>query len=242
MRKNYSWSSMHYINGRWTWLVPPFMYILIIRHCWISIPSKIYHTCRHIGWRSWLFMIVNLYTSRENLTPWLTPSLASPFNTQTLMHKQTSLQYILTCPLNLPIPPYWMYHSPLPFPASPHLSTPLQTPPQLTTHSVKIDEDWINKLQEAYTTDPWCTKLLSASCGMPNLVIKNSLWFVKDCLLVPSNCRVWEHIFCIAHNSLGHFGFFKMYESIKSSYFWPNMHKDLEDGYVPSCMECQHNM
>ena len=76
---------------------------------------------------------------------------------------------------------------------------------------------------------------------MPDLVVRNGLWFVKDRLLVPSNCGVCEHIFRLAHDSLGHFRFFKTYEAIKSSYFWPNMRKDLEEGYVPSCMECQRN-
>ena len=113
--------------------------------------------------------------------------------------------------------------------------------PSDTTYSIKMDEDWVNKIRESYTADPWCAKLLSASRRMPDLVVRNGLWFVKDCLLVPSNCGVREHIFCLAHDSLGHFGFSKTYEVIKSSYFWPNMCKDLEEGYVPSCMECQCN-
>ena len=76
---------------------------------------------------------------------------------------------------------------------------------------------------------------------MPELVVKNGLWFIKDRLIVPAGCGMREHIFCLAHDTLGHFGFFKTYESIKCSYFWPNMRKDLEEGYVPSCMDCQHN-
>ena len=57
----------------------------------------------------------------------------------------------------------------------------------------------------------------------------------------PDSCGVHEQIFQLAHDSLGHFGFSKTYKSIRSSYFWPNMHKDLEEGYVPSCMDCQCN-
>jgi len=76
---------------------------------------------------------------------------------------------------------------------------------------------------------------------MPGLVVKNGLWFVKDRLFIPANCGVCEDSFRLAHDTLGHFGFFKTYESIKSSYFWPNMRKDLEEGYVPSCMDCQCN-
>jgi len=40
---------------------------------------------------------------------------------------------------------------------------------------------------------------------------------------------------------MGHFGFFKSYGSLRESYFWPNMRKDLESGYIPSCMDCQCN-
>lgn len=44
-----------------------------------------------------------------------------------------------------------------------------------------------------------------------------------------------------AHDTLGHFGFHKTYEAIRNSYFWPNMRKDLEEGYIPSCIECSRN-
>ena len=111
------------------------------------------------------------------------------------------------------------------------VNVPVKTP-AATTYSVNIDEDWLCKLCNAYSTDPWCAKLLSASHSMPDLVVKNGLWFIRDRFLVPANCRVCEHIFHIAHDSLGHFGFFKTYEAIKSSYFWLNMHKDLEEGYM----------
>ena len=39
----------------------------------------------------------------------------------------------------------------------------------------------------------------------------------------------------------GHFGFDKSYKSLHSSYYWPNMCWDLENAYIPSCTECQHN-
>jgi hypothetical protein len=33
----------------------------------------------------------------------------------------------------------------------------------------------------------------------------------------------------------------KSYESLRGSYYWPNMRRDLENTYIPSCTECQRN-
>jgi hypothetical protein len=40
---------------------------------------------------------------------------------------------------------------------------------------------------------------------------------------------------------MGHFGAEKAYANLRESYYWPNMRKDLEDAYVPGCIECQCN-
>lgn len=45
----------------------------------------------------------------------------------------------------------------------------------------------------------------------------------------------------LAHDLLGHFGFHKTYRSLRTAYYWPNMRRDLEQGYVKSCPDCQHN-
>jgi len=84
-------------------------------------------------------------------------------------------------------------------------------------------------------------QLLSASRGMPNITIKDGLWFAGEHLIVPAGCPACENIFRVAHDMLGHFGFFKTYGSLRDSYFWPNMRKDLEQGYIPSCIDCQRN-
>ena len=76
-----------------------------------------------------------------------------------------------------------------------------------TSYLLLIDTEWVAKLQDAYKSDPWCCKLLSASQGMPDLVIKDGLWFVNDRLFVPANCGLCKHIFQLAHGTLGHFGF-----------------------------------
>lgn len=112
----------------------------------------------------------------------------------------------------------------------------------MSTHStLSIDDKLLNDILNGYASDPWCSKLLSASKGMPELTIKDGLWFLGSRLIVPGGCGAREYIFQLTHDTLGHFGFFKSYETIRNSYFWPGMRKDLEEGYIPSCAECLRN-
>lgn len=69
----------------------------------------------------------------------------------------------------------------------------------------------------------------------------NSLWYVGDRLIIPWTGSLPELPFQLAHDSLEHFRFNKMYGSHRSAYYRPNMHHDLEKGYVASCPECQRN-
>src|ERR1700678_2783273 len=113
--------------------------------------------------------------------------------------------------------------------------------PRDTKSSVSFDPDFITKICDAYTTDPWCQKLMSASKGMSELTSRDGLWFLGDRLLVPAGGNLRGQIFAMTHDNLGHFGFSKSYKNICRSYFWPGMRKDLEDGYIPSCQECIRN-
>ena len=106
---------------------------------------------------------------------------------------------------------------------------------------ISIDEKIVLKMREAYCLDPWCKKLISTSKGMPDLNKRDGLWFIRQWLIVPAGCGALEQIFALAHNTPGHFGFFKLYENIWNSYFWLGMKKDLEERYIPSCRECMHN-
>ncbi len=106
---------------------------------------------------------------------------------------------------------------------------------------VVIDKALIDSMRAAYHKDLWCQQLISASRGMPKLRIKDGLWFIGERLIVPTGCEARENIFCIAHDTLGHFGFFKTYQSLRNSYSWPNMRKDLESSYIPTCINCQRN-
>ena len=106
---------------------------------------------------------------------------------------------------------------------------------------VIIDDTLVKEMREAYAKDLWCRQLLSAARGMPEVRVKDGLWFIGERLVIPGGCSAREDIFRIAHDTLGHFGFYKTYGSLRGSYFWPNMRKDLESGYIPSCVDCQHN-
>jgi hypothetical protein len=107
--------------------------------------------------------------------------------------------------------------------------------------SISQDPALTAAIVEGYETDPWCKTLHDASPGMPTIQEKNNLLFIGDCLVVPSNCNIQESLFRLAHDSLGHFGFEKLYGALRTSYYWPNMRRDLETAYVPSCSECQRN-
>ena len=76
---------------------------------------------------------------------------------------------------------------------------------------------------------------------MPGIQSRDGLWYVGGRLLIPHTGNLHETLFCLVHDVLGHFGFNKTYASLRKSYFWPNMHCDLEAAYVPGCAECQRN-
>ena len=59
--------------------------------------------------------------------------------------------------------------------------------------------------------------------------------------MVPSGKHIWETLFHIAHDKLGHFGTPKTYKALRHSFYWPHMHRYLEDTYILACAECQQN-
>ena len=66
----------------------------------------------------------------------------------------------------------------------------------------------------------------------------NGLWYIADCLLIPRTGSIHEDLFCFTHDTSGHFGTDKSYATLWDTYYWPNMCRDLEKSYIPSCMEC----
>ena len=81
-------------------------------------------------------------------------------------------------------------------------STPLSAIAALTDNTIQrtkiefsIDDHTISKLRDGYQKDPWCIKLISASRGMPNLQVKNGLWFLGDRFIIPADCGMRDVIF-----------------------------------------------
>ena len=108
-----------------------------------------------------------------------------------------------------------------------------------TVLSITSDKRLLQQIKESYNTNPWCKKLCLAMQSWPDLQLKEGLWYVGMRLIIPRTGALREALFQLAHNSL--VGFDKTYGSLCSAYYWPNMRRDLEKGYVTSCPEYQHN-
>jgi hypothetical protein len=105
----------------------------------------------------------------------------------------------------------------------------------------ELEDAILDEIKQGYEADLHTSKLIEASPGMPNLVLKDGFWFLDDCLVIPNSRNVRETLYRIAHDKLGHFGTPKTYENLRTAFYWPNMRRDLEMAYIPSCAECQRN-
>lgn len=104
--------------------------------------------------------------------------------------------------------------------------------------SVQSDADLLDQIKKGYKDDPWIQNLTSNSSSFPGLRKEHDLWFLNDRLLIPRVPHIRELFFQLAHDCLGHFGFDKSYASLRNEYYWPNMRRDLEFGYVKGCEDC----
>ena len=118
-------------------------------------------------------------------------------------------------------------------------STPLHT--INATLKMTVDKKFLEAVKSGYTEDAWCQTLPSAVLSLSNLVLHDVLWYIGDRLIILQTGNIWEMLFSPAHDILSHFSFHKTYGSLRNLYYWPNMHWDLEQGYVASCPECQCN-
>ena len=60
-------------------------------------------------------------------------------------------------------------------------------------------------------------------------------------MVIPKHGNLRERLFHLTHDSLGHFRSEKSYSALRDDFYWPNMRKNLANGYVPSCNDCQQN-
>ena len=56
---------------------------------------------------------------------------------------------------------------------------------------------------------------------------------VGDQLVIPQTGDIWENLFQLAYDMLGHFGMDKSYVTLRDAYYWLNMCTDLEKSYIP---------
>lgn len=108
-----------------------------------------------------------------------------------------------------------------------------------TVLRVATDMAVLEEIIAGYKTDSFCIKLQDA--GMKNVRLINKLWYVGDRLVIPRVGNLRENLFRLAHDDMGHFGADKSYATLRDTYYWPNMRRDLEESYVPGCEECQRN-
>src|ERR1700683_3191947 len=76
---------------------------------------------------------------------------------------------------------------------------------------------------------------------MKGVTFSNGLLYVGDCLVIPQINNIREQLFHLAHDCSGHFRSDKSYTTLCDAYYWPNMHQNLENAYIPSCSDCLHN-
>jgi hypothetical protein len=108
--------------------------------------------------------------------------------------------------------------------------------------SIQGDKTLRDRILSGYTADPWCMKLPELVGSLPGLSRdEHGLFYIADRLVVPRVDNLREHLFHAAHDTAGHFGADKSYALLRTSYYWPNMRRDLVDSYIPSCMDCMRN-
>lgn len=111
---------------------------------------------------------------------------------------------------------------------------------QLSSLRIATDPAWLERVKQGYLMDPWCQRLEKAT-SFNGIRKENGLWYVGSRLVIPRVPDLREGLFRIAHDSRGHFGFDKSYAALRESFYWPNMRKELEELYIPSCEACQRN-
>ena len=112
---------------------------------------------------------------------------------------------------------------------------------KLTTSRFDLDTSLLTAIKTGYLSDPFISKLTSASAGLNIISNKDGFWFINDRLVIPDVKHVRETLYRLAHDCMGHFGSGKCFSSLRDSFYWPNMRRDLELAYVPSCADCQRN-
>ena len=126
---------------------------------------------------------------------------------------------------------------------SPSSSQLLPSVHAAVTLGISADESLLRDIIAGYQNDDFAKQLMKdiTNGSIEGAQEENGLLYVGHRLLIPNIPRIRELFYNLAHDTLGHFGFDKSYEALQDSYYWPNMQRDLEYAYIPSCSPCQHN-
>jgi hypothetical protein len=119
----------------------------------------------------------------------------------------------------------------------------LQRTAALATLEISADETLPRDIVAGYQDDDFTKQLTKdiKAGSIEGARKENDLLYVGRHLLIPNIPRIRELFYNLAHDTLGHFGFEKSYGALRDSYYWPNMWRDLEQAYIPSCSPCQRN-
>ena len=111
------------------------------------------------------------------------------------------------------------------------------------TLDITADDTLLKDIIAGYQDDDFARQLTKdiEAGSIEGARIEDGLLYVGRRLLIPAIPRIRELLYNLAHDTLGHFGFNKSYEALWESYYWPNMRRDLENAYIPSCSPCQRN-
>src|SRR5262245_19413277 len=104
---------------------------------------------------------------------------------------------------------------------------------------VTTDASVLETIKRGYDEDAFCLKVRETN--VPGFSQINGLLYVGNRLLIPRVGDLRENLFRLAHDCAGHFGSDKCYATLQHAYYWPNMRRDLEKSYIPSCPDCQRN-
>jgi hypothetical protein len=104
---------------------------------------------------------------------------------------------------------------------------------------ISADESFLRDIQAGYEVDPFIAKIRGNLSVVPGVHKRGNLWFWNDHLIIPRYRSLRENLFRLVHDESGHFGPDKCYDKLRSSFYWPNMRKDLFNSYVPGCDACQ---
>ncbi|KAJ8089466.1 hypothetical protein PM082_014717 [Marasmius tenuissimus] len=91
-------------------------------------------------------------------------------------------------------------------------------PPVVAVLKISADAEFLASIREGYCYDDWVSKLSEDTPGVEKC---NGLWLLGSHLVVPQFGSLREDLFCLAHDSVGHFGADKNYHMLWDSYYWP---------------------